>query len=90
MNSAKDDAAGQTIANRMESNLRAHQKTIQGLSNGISLMQTAEGGLNTINSLLHRANELAVQAASETLSESDRAAVNGEYLQLRSEVARIT
>ncbi|SJN14811.1 Flagellar biosynthesis protein FliC [Halomonas citrativorans] len=89
VNSAKDDAAGQAIANRMESNLRANQKTMQGLSNGISLMQTAEGGLNTINSLLHRANELAVQAASETLSESDRAAVNGEYLQLRSEIDRI-
>ena len=89
VNGAKDDAAGQAIANRMESNVRANHQTIKGLNDGISLIQTAEGGLNNINSLLHRANELAVQAASETLSGSDRAAVNGEYLQLRSEIDRI-
>ncbi|WP_018918991.1 flagellin N-terminal helical domain-containing protein [Vreelandella zhanjiangensis] len=89
VNGAKDDAAGQAIANRMESNVRANHQTIKGLNNGISLMQTAEGGLDNINSLLHRANALAVQAASETLSDNDRAAINGEYLELRSEIDRI-
>lgn len=89
VNSAKDDAAGQAIANRMESNLRANDQITKGINDGISLMQTAEGGLDGINEILQRARELSVQAANGTLSESDRSAINQEYHQLRDEIDRI-
>lgn len=89
VNSAKDDAAGQAIANRMETNLRANAAATRGINDGISLMQTAEGGLDGINDILQRARELAVQAANGTLSEADRASINGEYKQLRAEIDRI-
>ncbi|MGY4878611.1 flagellin [Vreelandella aquamarina] len=89
INSAADDAAGKAIANRMEANIRATDQTSQGINDGISLMQTAEGGLDGINDILQRARELAVQASSDTLSDSDRAAVNAEYHQLREEIDRV-
>lgn len=89
VNSAKDDAAGQAIANRMEANLRAATTLTRGVSDGISLMQTAEGGLGGINDILHRARELAVQAANGTLSDADRASVDAEYQQLAKEIDRI-
>lgn len=90
INSAKDDAAGQAIANRMEANLRAGDKISQGVGDGISLMQTAEGGLDGINGLLQRSRQLAVQASSDTLSDTDRASINGEFHQLRDEIDRIS
>ena len=89
INSAKDDAAGQAIANRMESNVRANTTVTRGIYDGISLMQTAEGGLDGINDILHRSRELAVQAANGTLSDTDRASVNAEYKELRAEIDRI-
>ncbi|WNL41788.1 flagellin [Halomonas sp. PAMB 3264] len=89
INSSKNDAAGRAIANKMESSIRANAQSQRGMNDGISLIQTAEGGLNSINNLLHRANRLAVQAASETLSSNDRSAINGEYMQLRDEIDRI-
>ncbi|MEC5318501.1 flagellin [Brenneria populi subsp. brevivirga] len=89
VNSAKDDAAGQAIANRMTANLNADDVVARGVNDGISLMQTAEGGLSEINNLVQRARELAVQAANETLSDTDRASLNGEFQQLRAEIDRI-
>ncbi|WP_206022161.1 hypothetical protein [Billgrantia bachuensis] len=89
VNSAKDDAAGQAIANRMEASLRAGTVLSRGISDGISLMQTAEGGLDGINDILHRARELAVQAANGTLSNADRASIDAEYQQLAKEIDRI-
>ncbi|KAB0622512.1 flagellin N-terminal helical domain-containing protein [Castellaniella defragrans] len=89
INSAKDDAAGQSIANRMEAGLRAGAQVMRGINDGISLMQTAEGGLDGINDLLQRAHELAVQSANGTLSDSDRAAINQEFHQIRAEIDRI-
>jgi len=89
VNSAKDDAAGQAIANRMESNLRANDQITKGINDGISLMQTAEGGLGGINEILQRARELSVQAANGTLSDADRSAINQEYHQLCDEIDRI-
>lgn len=89
INSAKDDAAGQAIANRMETNLRANTTINRGVNDGISLMQTAEGGLDGINDILHRSRELAVQAANGTLSDADRASLNAEYKELRDEIDRI-
>lgn len=89
VNGAKDDAAGQAIANRMETNVRANSTVTRGINDGISLMQTAEGGLDGINDILQRSRELAVQASNGTLSDADRASVNGEYKQLRAEIDRI-
>lgn len=57
INSAKDDAAGLVIANRMEVNIRANSQISRGMNDGVSLMQTAEGGLNEINQLLQRSRE---------------------------------
>ncbi|MDR5899473.1 flagellin [Halomonas vilamensis] len=90
INSAKDDAAGQAMANRMEASLRAGDKITQGINDGISLMQTAEGGLDGINGLLQRGRQLSVQAANGTLSNSDREALHGEFLQLQDEIDRIS
>ncbi|MDE8756444.1 flagellin [Pectobacterium polaris] len=89
VNSAKDDAAGQAIANRMTSNLNANDVIARGVNDGISLMQIAEGGLGEVNNLVQRARELAVQAANETLSSIDRASLNGEFQQVRAEIDRI-
>jgi len=89
VNSAKDDAAGQAIANRMESNLRANSAVARGINDGVSLVQTAEGGLDSINDILQRARELAVQASNGTLTDEDRASINTEYKLLRAEVDRI-
>ncbi|SDT96348.1 flagellin N-terminal helical domain-containing protein [Geopseudomonas guangdongensis] len=90
VNSAADDAAGLSIANRMTANLRASDKLTQGINDGISLMQVAEGGLNSINEILQRSRELAVQAANGTLSDGDRASINAEYKQLKAEIDRIS
>ncbi|GAA0579108.1 flagellin [Halomonas salifodinae] len=89
INGAKDDAAGQAIANRMETNLRANDAVSQGLNDGIGLMQTAEGGLEGINALLQRGRQLAVQAASDTLSSGDRSAIHNEFLEIAEEVDRL-
>lgn len=89
INSAKDDAAGSAIANRMTANLRAGSMLSRGVNDGIGLMQVAEGGLNGINDLLQRSRELAIQAANGTLSGADRASLNAEYKQMRAEIDRI-
>lgn len=89
INSAKNDAAGLAIANRMEAGLRANVAVSRGVSDGISLVQTAEGGLNSLNDLLQRSRQLAVQAANGTLNETDRFSLNNEYLALRAEIDRV-
>ena len=89
INSAKDDAAGQAITNRMTANLNANNVITDGMKDGLSLMQTAEGGLNEINNLLQRGRQLAVQAANGTLSDADRTSLDGEYQQIRAEIDRI-
>lgn len=89
INSAKDDAAGQAITNRMTTNLNANNIITDGMKDGFNLMQTAEGGLNEINNLLQRGRQLAVQAANGTLSDSDRTSLDGEYQQIRAEIDRI-
>jgi flagellin len=89
INSAADDAAGSAVANRMTANLRANSTVSRGINDGISLAQVAEGGLNVINDLLQRGRQLAVQASTETLSNTDRASLNAEYKLLRDEIDRI-
>ena len=89
INSAKDDAAGLAISMRMTANIRGLSAAIRNANDGISLTQTAEGGLSSIGDNLQRIRELAVQSANTGNNESDRAALNTEARQLVSEIDRI-
>ena len=89
INSAKDDAAGLAISTRMTANIRGLTAAIRNANDGISLTQTAEGGLSSIGDNLQRIRELAVQSANTGNSVSDRAALNTEARQLVSEIDRI-
>lgn len=89
VNSARDDAAGLAIAERLHVNLRADQLLTRSVLDGVSLVQTADGGLSRIAESLQRARELAVQAAHGTLGASDRAALDREYQQLMAHVDQV-
>ncbi len=89
INSAKDDAAGLAISQRMTSQLEGQNQAARNANDGISLAQTAEGDLAQIGSNLQRIRDLAVQAANGTNSASDRAALNNEASQLISEINRV-
>ncbi|MBN3218595.1 flagellin FliC, partial [Pectobacterium polaris] len=78
INSAKDDAAGQAIANRMTAQVKGLTQAARNANDGISLTQTAEGNLNEINNNLQRVRELAVQAASDTNGSTDRTSIYTE------------
>jgi flagellin len=89
VNSAKDDAAGLAIAERMSTQVKGMNVAIRNANDGISLTQTAEGALGRIGENLQRMRELAVQAANDTNSTSDRTALDGEYKQLAAENLRV-
>ncbi len=89
VNSAKDDAAGLAIAERMNAQVRGMNVAVRNANDGISLAQTAEGALGTVGDSLQRMRELAVQAANSTNSSSDRDSLNQEFKQLASEVQRV-
>jgi flagellin len=89
INSAKDDAAGLAISNRMTSQIRGLNQAARNANDGISLAQTAEGALQESNNILQRMRELAVQSANDSNSSSDRAAIQKEVAQLQSELNRI-
>ena len=89
VNSAKDDAAGLAISERMQTQVKGMQVAVRNVNDGISLAQTAEGALGKAADMLQRMRELAVQAANVTNSSSDRAALQKEIAQLVSEVDRI-
>jgi flagellin len=89
INSAKDDAAGLAISERFTSQIKGLNQAVRNASDGISLAQTAEGGLQTAGDLLQRVRELSVQSANGTNSSSDRAALNNEVSQLKQELSRV-
>ena len=89
VNSAKDDAAGLAIAERMSTQVRGLAVASRNANDGISLAQTAEGALSKVGDMLQRMRELAVQAGNATNSKSDREALNAELVQLRDEVDRV-
>lgn len=89
INRAGDDAAGLSISEKMRGQIRGLEQASRNAQDGISLIQTAEGGLNETHSILQRMNELATQSASETLSTNDRAAVQKEMDALIEEVDRV-
>ena len=89
INSAKDDAAGLAISDRMNSQIRGLNQATRNANDGISLAQTAEGDLEQISNNLQRMRELAVQAGNATNSASDRQALNAEVQSLASEIDRV-
>jgi len=88
INSAKDDAAGLAIAERMNAQVRGMTVAVRNANDGVSLAQTADGGLATINNMLQRMRELAVQSINATNQSGDISALNQEYSQLASEIGR--
>ena len=89
VNSAKDDAAGLAIAERMNAQVKGMNVAIRNANDGISLAQTAEGALGKIGDNLQRMRELAVQAANDTNGTTDRTALDTEYKTLAEENARV-
>jgi flagellin len=89
VNSAKDDAAGLAIADRMNAQIRGTNVAIRNANDGISLAQTAEGALATVTDALQRMRELAVQAQNGSNNSGDRANLDTEYQQLSAEITRI-
>ncbi len=89
INSAKDDAAGLAIAQRFTSQINGLNQAARNANDGISLLQTAEGGLSTSSDLLQRIRQLAVQSANGTNSSTDRAALQSEVSQLQQEITRV-
>ena len=89
INSAKDDAAGLAISERMSTQVRGMNVAMRNANDGVSLAQTAEGSLDSVSNALQRIRELAVQSANATNSTSDRAALDAEAQQLKSEVNRV-
>lgn len=89
INSAKDDAAGQAIANRFSANIRGLTQASRNANDGISISQTAEGSLNEINNNLQRIRELAVQAQNGTNSASDVDSIQQEVNQRLEEINRV-
>ncbi|WP_305880585.1 flagellin N-terminal helical domain-containing protein [Pectobacterium aroidearum] len=89
INSAKDDAAGQAIANRMTAQIKGMTQAARNANDGISLTQTAEGNLNEINNNLQRIRELATQAANDPNGKTDRDSIVKEMTQRINEVNRV-
>jgi flagellin len=89
INSAKDDAAGLAIAERMNSQVRGMNVAIRNANDGISLSQTADGALSQVGDSLQRMRELAVQARNSTNTSSDKDSLNKEFSQLQSEITRV-
>src|SRR5450830_586945 len=89
INSAKDDAAGMSIASRMTSQINGNNVAARNANDGISLAQTAEGGLNSATDLLQRMRDLAVQSANGSNSDQDRASIQSEVGQLKDEIDRV-
>lgn len=89
INKAADDAAGLAISESMKAKVRSLDQAKRNANDGISLVQVAEGSMNEVSNILVRLRELATQAASDTISNTERAYTNREYVQLVNEIDRI-
>ncbi|WP_323053867.1 flagellin [Thermomicrobium sp. 4228-Ro] len=89
INRAADDAAGLSISEKLRAQIRGVQQAMRNAQDGVSMIQTAEGALNEVHSMLQRMRELAVQAANDTLTTEDRAAINSELQNLQQEINAI-
>jgi flagellin len=90
INQAADDAAGLAISENLRGQIRGLRQASRNSEDGVSLVQVAEGGLNEISNMLIRLRELGVQAASDTIGETERKFLDVEYQQLKSEIQRIS
>src|SRR6187402_2631960 len=89
INSAKDDAAGLAISNRMTSQVRGLDQAVRNANDGVSMIQTAEGALQESTNILQRMRELAVQSSNGIYNDADRQTLNAETKQLKAELDRI-
>jgi flagellin len=89
INQAADDAAGLAISENLKGQIRGLRQASRNANDGISLVQVAEGGLQEVSNMLIRLRELAVQASSDTLGDTERKFLDVEYQQLKSEIQRI-
>ena len=89
INKAADDAAGLGISEKMRGDIRSVRQDVKNANDGVSMIQTAEGGMNEIGNILIRFRELSIQASSDTLGDSERGFIDKEVQQLKSEVSRI-
>lgn len=90
INKAADDAAGLAISEKMRAQIRSIRQDVRNANDGISMMQTAEGGMNEIGNILVRFRELSIQASSDTVGDVERGFINKEVDQLKEEVSRIS
>ena len=90
INQAADDAAGLAISENLRGQIRGMKQANRNANDGISLVQVAEGGLNEVSNMLIRLRELAVQASSDTIGDTERKFIDVEYQQLKSEIQRIS
>lgn len=90
INQAADDAAGLAISENLRGQIRGLRQASRNAQDGVSLVQVAEGGLNEVSSIMIRLRELSVQAASDTIGDTERKFLDVEYQQLKSEIQRIT
>ena len=90
INSAADDAAGLAIGNKMTAQVRGMQQAVRNTNDAISMIQTVEGSLGEVTSMLQRMRELAVQSVNGTNSSADRIALDTEFDQLATEITRIS
>lgn len=89
INNAADDAAGLAISENIRAQIRSSRQANRNANDGISMVQTAEGGLNEISNIVVRLRELGIQAASDTVGDTERGFLNKEVQQLKEEVQRI-
>jgi flagellin len=89
VNSAKDDAAGLAIADRMNTQVKGLDVAARNANDGISLSQTAEGALGKVTDMLQRMRELAVQSSNATNTQTDRNSLDAEVTQLKAEINRV-
>jgi flagellin len=90
INKAADDAAGLAISENLKASIRGNQQATRNANDGVSLIQVAEGGMNEVSNILIRLRELSVQAASDTIGNTERGFINIEVNQLKEEVGRIS
>ena len=90
INQAADDAAGLAISENLRGQIRGLRQANRNANDGISLVQVAEGGLNEVSNMIIRLRELAVQASSDTIGDTERKFLDVEYQQLKSEIQRVT
>lgn len=89
INKAADDSAGLAISEKLKADLRGINMARRNASDGVSLIQTAEGGLNEVGNILGRLRELAVQGSSDTIGDTERGFLNKEFSSLKNEITRI-